>query len=46
MPKLCDRNSRNLDVPAEERARVIVEPLAPGRDYEPDSKVCRFDVVV
>ena len=34
------------DVPAEERARVIVEPLAPGRDYEPDAKVCHFDVVV
>ena len=34
------------EVPAEERARVIVEPLAPGRDYEPDSKVCHFDVVL
>lgn len=34
------------DVPAEERARVIVELLPPGRDYEPDSKVGHFDLIV
>ena len=34
------------DVPVEERARVIVELLAPDRNYEPDSKVCHFDVVL
>jgi len=34
------------DVPAEARARVIVELLAPGPGYEPDSKVCHFDVAL
>jgi protocatechuate 3,4-dioxygenase beta subunit len=34
------------DVPPAERSRVIVELEAPDREYEPETKVCRFDLIL
>jgi protocatechuate 3,4-dioxygenase beta subunit len=34
------------DVPSAERSRVIVELEAPDREYEPEAKVCRFDLIL
>lgn len=34
------------DVPPAVRKRVIVEREEPGREFEPDSHVCRFDLML
>lgn len=33
-------------IPTAERRRVIVQPEAPGRGFEPGSRVCRFDLIL
>ncbi|MEK6618266.1 MAG: protocatechuate 3,4-dioxygenase [Nitrospirota bacterium] len=33
-------------IPPDERQRVIVEPEPPGHEFEPESRICRFDLML
>jgi len=44
--KYLEKDRIFRDIPRADRKSVIVELEPPGREFEPDSRVCRFDLVL
>lgn len=44
--KYLEKDRIFRDIPQSERKRVVVELALPGPEFEPDSRVCRFDLIL
>ncbi len=44
--KYLEKDRIFRDIPRDERKRVVVELEPPGAEFEPDSRLCRFDLIL